>query len=82
MLDLVDDFYGEVVQHMKTWSAAPPRMREIDPEPIAPPALSSTSLSSQDGAASLEEDCSQGNGHYAAQPTGVACDPVSVPART
>jgi hypothetical protein len=49
VLDLVDTFYGDVVQNVKAWSAAPPRMREAEPEPIRPPALSSTSLSSQDG---------------------------------
>ncbi|MGH3506584.1 MAG: hypothetical protein ACRDO2_05200 [Nocardioidaceae bacterium] len=50
VLALVDGFYGDVVQHLKGWSAAPPRMREADPEPTQPAALSSTSLSSQDGA--------------------------------
>jgi hypothetical protein len=49
VLELVDTFYGDVVQNVKAWSAAPPRMREAEPEPIHPPALSSTSLSSQDG---------------------------------
>lgn len=49
VLDLVDTFYADVVQHMKAWAAAPPRMREAEPEPTDPPALSSTSLSSQDG---------------------------------
>ncbi len=50
MLDLVDDFYGDVVQYLKAWSAAPPRMRDSDVvPPEAPPALSSTSVSSQDG---------------------------------
>lgn len=50
VLDLVDHFYGDVMQHLKAWSAAPPKMRTVDPEPIQPVALSSTSLSSQDGA--------------------------------
>lgn len=49
VLDLVDAFYADVVQNLKAWSAAPPRMREAEPEPTQPPALSSTSLSSQDG---------------------------------
>lgn len=49
VVDLVDVFYGDVVQHLKAWSAAPPRMREIDPEPVQPSSLASTSLSSQDG---------------------------------
>jgi hypothetical protein len=45
----VDKFYLEVVQHLKNWTAPPPKMRELA-EPIEPPAsLSSTDLSSQDG---------------------------------
>lgn len=50
VLDLTDDFYAEVVQNLKPWAAAPPRLRETAPEPTTRPSLSSTSLSSQDGA--------------------------------
>jgi hypothetical protein len=53
-LGAVDTFYGEVMQHLKAWSAAPPRLRpEPDPDnrrPDVPVALASTALSSQDGA--------------------------------
>lgn len=49
VLDLVDNFYVDVLQHLKAWSATPPRMREVEVEPTDPPALSSVSLSSQDG---------------------------------
>ncbi|MDP3967412.1 MAG: hypothetical protein Q8Q02_03965 [Nocardioides sp.] len=49
VVDLVDVFYGDVVQHLKAWSAAPPRMRELEHEPVQPSSLASTSLSSQDG---------------------------------
>lgn len=49
VLDAVDAFYGDVLQHLKAWSAAPPKLRET---PEAPkdvrPTLSSTALSSQD----------------------------------
>jgi len=48
MLDAVDDFYGDVVQHVKAWTAAPPKFRET-PEVPPPVALASTALSSQDG---------------------------------
>lgn len=48
VIDLVDRFYGEVVQNLKAWSAAPPKMRENVPQPEASP-LESASLSSQDG---------------------------------
>lgn len=48
--DAVDTFYGDVLQYLKAWSAAPPKMRE-EPEPqVKPVSLSSTALSSQDGA--------------------------------
>lgn len=58
VLDSVDSFYGEVVQHLKAWSAAPPRMRETEqtPEPVV---LASTALSSQDGAEPVPQTVSQ-----------------------
>lgn len=56
VLDLVDAFYGDVMQHLKAWSASPPRMRDAEIEPIAPIELSSTSLSSQDGVELLQTD--------------------------
>jgi hypothetical protein len=50
VLDLVDDFYTEVVQHLKAWTASPPKMRETPAEePDVSPQLVSTSFSSQDG---------------------------------
>lgn len=61
VLDLVDSFYADVVQHLKAWSAAPPRMREADPEPTQPPSLTSTSLSSQDGAEPAEQSAAEGS---------------------
>ena len=51
VLGAVDQFYGEVLQHLKVWSAAPPRLREpIEAPPTTPVALVSTAQSSQDGA--------------------------------
>lgn len=49
VLNLIDIFYGDVMQHLKAWSAAPPKMRETTPVPGEEPALTSTALSSQDG---------------------------------
>jgi len=56
VLDLVDAFYGDVVQHLKAWSAAPPKMREPAPVPEEKPVLTSTALSSQDGAEPVTEE--------------------------
>jgi hypothetical protein len=50
VLDAVDAFYGEVLQYLKAWSAAPPKLREEPEPPTRPVALVSTALSSQDGA--------------------------------
>lgn len=51
VVDAIDLFYAQVIQHMKAWAATPPRMRE--PDQVVPedtrPALASTALSSQDG---------------------------------
>lgn len=49
VVDLIDHFYSDVVQHLKAWSAAPPRMRDPDPEPMERSTIASTALSSQDG---------------------------------
>jgi len=52
VLGVVDDFYAEVVQHLKAWSAAPPKVRPVpedDAEARTDEPLVSTSLSSQDG---------------------------------
>lgn len=49
VIGAVDDFYGEVMQQLKAWSAAPPKLRDEPAPQVRPPALSSTSLSSQDG---------------------------------
>ncbi|WP_262852500.1 hypothetical protein [Mumia quercus] len=53
VLDLVDSFYGDVLQHLKAWSPAPPRLREAEPEQSA---LISTALSSQDGTQPVAPD--------------------------
>lgn len=51
VVDALNTFYGDVIQHLKAWTATPPKMREPDPAPPqTPAALVSTALSSQDGA--------------------------------
>ncbi|MEJ5914651.1 hypothetical protein [Pseudokineococcus sp. 1T1Z-3] len=47
VLAAIDTFYSEVLQNLKAWSAAPPRLREPDKSAIDP--LDSNALSSQDG---------------------------------
>ena len=49
IVDLVDLTYTDIVQHLKAWSAAPPRMRESEVDVAQEGRLSSTALSSQDG---------------------------------
>lgn len=50
MLNVLDDFYGEVVQQLRPWSTTPPKLRQQqDSEPSIPKVLSSSALSSQDG---------------------------------
>ncbi|MBU2670574.1 stress response protein [Actinoplanes bogorensis] len=51
VLDAVDDFYKQVLQNLKPWMQAPPRLRspeDVVVEPVSP-ALISTAISSQDG---------------------------------
>lgn len=51
LLEAIDDTYGEVGQRLKSWSAAPPKLRspeQIDVEPDVAPSLASAALSSQD----------------------------------
>ncbi len=51
MLGAVDTFYGDVLQRLKAWSAAPPRFRDpIEPPEGVPASQTSTAQSSQDGA--------------------------------
>ena len=51
VVDALNNFYGDVIQHLRAWTAAPPKMREPDPAPAeTSTALVSTALSSQDGA--------------------------------
>lgn len=49
VIDGVDTFYTEVLQHLKTWTASPPTMRVLSPEEIEQSNIASTALSSQDG---------------------------------
>lgn len=46
----IDAFYEDVMQHLKAWSAAPPKLRtEVEPPVEERSSLMSTALSSQDG---------------------------------
>ena len=53
MLDGIDDFYSAVLENLRTWSAAPPKLRERQPpaddlDEAVPAVLRSTDYSSQD----------------------------------
>jgi hypothetical protein len=51
-LDAIDGFYEQVLQNLKPWIAAPPRLRSSDETAVTEPvakSLVSTSISSQDG---------------------------------
>lgn len=49
VLDVLNDFYRDVVQHLKAWRAAPPQMRQLPVADVESSQFSSTALSSQDG---------------------------------
>ncbi len=49
VLNNLDVFYADVVQHVKPWTATPPRLREPDIPVETPSGITSTDLSSQDG---------------------------------
>lgn len=52
----MDSFYGDIHQHLKAWSAAPPRLRpELDPADVQPASVASTAQSSQDGTAAATD---------------------------
>ena len=78
-LSAVDQFYAEILQSVKAWSAKPPRMREqVDVTELAQgqdvvPALVSTALSSQDGPEPSDSDDPESvPGSSAATPDGGA----------
>ena len=60
ILNAVDSFYAEVLGDLKTWAAAPPKLRPEVPatpeerEPTHPASLASTDYSSQDGPDQIE----------------------------
>lgn len=61
VLAAIDSFYAEVLQDLKAWSAAPPKLRPATPagtdgEPTHPASLSSTDFSSQDGPSAAAPD--------------------------
>jgi hypothetical protein len=61
VIDAADTFYGEVLQHLKAWTATPPRMREVTELPEGKsPELVSTALSSQDGVEPVDDGTGEG----------------------
>jgi hypothetical protein len=45
----INSINGDIVQDLRAWTAAPPRLREAPEQPEERPSLTSTALSSQDG---------------------------------
>jgi len=59
VLGATDTFYADVLQFLKAWSAAPPKLRQAGPIPpgaeqTKPHSLSSTEYSSQDGTEAVD----------------------------
>jgi hypothetical protein len=60
VLDAVDRFYADILQELKAWTPAPPRMRDLAEESkLQPASLSSTALSSQDGVEPTDDDSAE-----------------------
>jgi hypothetical protein len=71
VVDALNEFYGGVIQHVKAWSAVPPKLREPELVPSdAPLELASTARSSQDGTEPVEEPAAS----YTADGAGVDLD--------
>ncbi len=67
VLGASDDFYADILQNLKSWSATPPKLRSAAPlategEPTRPASLASTDYSSQDGP---DESSNDGTGGQA-----------------
>lgn len=63
VVEAVNAFYGDVIQHLKAWTATPPKLRETEALPAHTlPELVSTALSSQDGAEPAEDSKSSNVG--------------------
>jgi hypothetical protein len=60
VLQAVATFYEDIVQHLKNWTPAPPKVRAESPitpsEPGVAPSLLSSALSSQDGAQTADDE--------------------------
>ncbi len=81
MLDAIDSFYEQVIQNLKPWMPAPPKLRLqeeiVDVEPVRP-ALVSTAISSQDepqaGPTVVHEPAAQDPGESVDQRAGTGSE--------
>lgn len=78
VLDLIDAFYADLVQNLKPWSAAPPRMREPVQVQDTSPQLVSTSLSSQDGPEEATDELGEGTTDQVSRPAEESRTPDSL----
>jgi hypothetical protein len=79
--DAVDSFYVTILQHLRAWTAPPPKLREEPETPGVPQALVSTALSSQDeqeAALPAQRKAEEGAHHTATSEAegGSPADPV------
>jgi hypothetical protein len=72
----INSFYGDIVQDLRAWTATPPRLRETPVQPDERPSLSSTALSSQDGAETDESATAVGNQQDEPLPAPTVSDPT------
>ncbi|MEU4390741.1 hypothetical protein [Kribbella sp. NPDC023855] len=76
----INTFYGEVMQDLRAWTAAPPRLRETPEQPEERPSLTSTALSSQDG--QEPEPSRPDDAEHELTPAAAPAEPSAEPART
>ena len=81
VLDLLDDFYRSVVQNLKPWAAAPPKLRP-EPSEVSEPGVAaqlvSTAISSQDAVEDSDafEDMTPSTWHSQPEDDGYDVDDV------
>ena len=84
VLSTVDVFYAEVLESLRSWTAAPPKLRAVHPVPpdiddAIPSALVSTDFSSQDGSCREPSPLDASDSMYDLEAAGESVQGVSAP---